>query len=141
MQELINKYIQSNQFGKLIGMDFKVLEPGKIEYTLKITKEHLATPSAAHGGVIAALMDGLLGVTGLSAVAAEGKVVSTMEYKISYFNPAFLNDELLGTGVIEKKGSRILFISAQIVAGNRNNEVIAKASGTFNAYPAEKAGY
>ena len=64
-----------------------------------------------------------------------------MEYKISYFNPAFLNDELLGTGTIEKKGSRILFISAQIVAVNRNHEIIAKASGTFNAYPAEKAGY
>jgi uncharacterized protein (TIGR00369 family) len=104
MQELINKYIQSNQFGKLIGMDFTIIEPGKIEYKLLISKEHLATPNAAHGGVIAALMDGLLGVTGLSAVAAEGKVVSTMEYKISYFNPAFLNDQLLGTGIIEKKG-------------------------------------
>lgn len=141
MQDLINKYIQSNQFGKLIGMDFTIIEPGKIEYKLQISKEHLATPHAAHGGVIAALMDGLLGVTGLSAVAPEGKVVSTIEYKISYFNPALLNDQLLGSGLIEKKGNRILFISAQIIASNRNNEVIAKASGTFNAYPAEKAGY
>lgn len=141
MQTLIEKYIANNHFGKFLGMDFRVLSPGKIEYSLEIKQEHLATPNAAHGGVISALIDAMLGVAGLSAVASDGKVVSTVEYKISYYSPALLGDVLIGVAEVEKKGNRILFIAGEIVAVNRNNETIAKANGTFNAYPAEKAGY
>lgn len=141
MNDLIKQYIENNHFGRLLGMDFKILNPGTVEYVLTVSKQHLATPLAAHGGVISALMDGLLGVTGLSVVADEGKVVSTIEYKISYYHPAFQGDKLIGRGKVEKKGNRILFISGELIAENREQLVIAKASGTFNAYPAEKAGY
>jgi uncharacterized protein (TIGR00369 family) len=138
---LIDQYIKQNLFGESLGMKFEVKEPGLVHYYLKIEKQHLATPNAAHGGVISALMDGLLGVTGLSAVEQENKVVSTIEFKINYLAPALLHDELLGIGKIEQKGNRILVVSGDIICKNRNNQTIAKAIGTFNAYPAEKAGY
>lgn len=138
---LIEQYIEHNHFGQTLGMDFKIIEPGLVHYKLIITKDHLSTPKAAHGGVTAAFMDGLLGVTGLSAVAHENKVVSTVEYKINFLNPALLNDELLGIGKVEQKGNRLIIVSGDIICPNRNNTVIAKAIGTFNAYPAEKAGF
>lgn len=138
---IIEQYIQHNHFGKTLGMDFKIIEPGLVHYSLKITKEHLATPLAAHGGVISALMDALLGVTALSAVYEDNKVVSTVEFKINFLAPALLHDELLGIGKVEQKGNRLVITSGDIICPERNNTVIAKALGTFNAYPAEKAGF
>jgi uncharacterized protein (TIGR00369 family) len=139
--KLIEKYVKQNNFGKLIGMHFEIIGEGRISYFLKIKKEHLATPKAAHGGLIASLADAALGVCGLSAVHQENKVVSTIEYKINYLSPAFLNDELQADADVLKKGSRLLIIECTIRATNRNNAIIAKAIGTFNAYDAAKAGY
>lgn len=138
---IIDQYIQHNHFGKVLGMDFKIIEPGTVHYTLKIAKEHLATPIAAHGGVISGLMDALLGVTALSAVYTDSKVVSTVEFKINFLAPAMLDDELLGIGKVEQKGNRLVITSGDIICPKRNNILIAKALGTFNAYPAEKAGF
>ncbi|MBS1637392.1 MAG: PaaI family thioesterase [Bacteroidetes bacterium] len=139
--EIIKKYGESNHFGKWLGMELTILAPGSIEYKLHIRKDHMATPNAAHGGVIAALMDSVLGVTALSAVFLEGKVVSTVEYKINYFAPALLHDQLLATGKIEQKGKRLIVVSGEIICTNRDNTCLAKGLGTFNAYPADKAGY
>lgn len=138
---LIEQYIQHNHFGRMLGMDFKIIESGLVHYALNIKQEHLATPLASHGGVISALMDGLLGVTALSSVYEAKKVVSTVEYKINFLNPALLNDELLGIGKVDQKGNRLIIVSGDIICPKRNNIVIAKAIGTFNAYPAEKAGF
>ncbi len=138
---LIDQYIQSNAFGKSIGMDFKIIEAGLVHYHLKINASHLATPRSAHGGLIAALVDAALGVAGLSAVYEQNKVVSTIEYKLNFLAPALLNDELKAIAKVEQKGNRILVISCDVFCGNRNNILIAKALGTFNAYDAAKSGY
>lgn len=138
---LIEQYVSHNHFGKTLGMDFKVIEPGLVHYSLTIKKEHLATPLAAHGGVISALMDALLGVTALSVSAKAHHIVSTVEFKINFFAAAFVGDTLLGIGKVEHQGKRLIVTSAEIICPERNNVVIAKALGTFNTYPAEKAGY
>jgi len=138
---LIEQYIANNHFGKTIGMNFKIISPGLVHYFLTIKTEHLATPNAAHGGVISALMDSLLGVTGLSSVHKENNVVSTVEFKINFLSPALLNDELFGVGKIEQKGNRLMIISGDITCPKRNNKTIAKGIGTFNIYPAIKAGF
>ncbi len=137
---IIEHYISTNVFGKFLGMDFKVISPGVVHYTMKITEQHLATSIAAHGGVIAALMDGVLGVAALSAVEKDNLAVSTIEFKINYLAPALLHDVLLGIGKVEQQGKRLIVTSGDIVCTNRNNIVVAKAMGTFNSYPAEKAG-
>ncbi|HEY1039005.1 MAG TPA: PaaI family thioesterase [Bacteroidia bacterium] len=139
--DLIEKYSRYNHFGRLLGMELTEIAQGKISYRLTVTEQHLATPNAAHGGLIAALMDGMLGVASLSLVANENKVVSTVEYKTSFYSPALLGDVLEGKAWVDKPGKRILFTMGEIIAINRNNIVIAKGNGTFNAYPAEKAGY
>jgi uncharacterized protein (TIGR00369 family) len=138
---LIEQYIAQNNFGKTLGMDFKIIEPGLVHYFITIKPEHLATPKAAHGGVISALMDGLLGVTALSVSAKEHHIVSTVEFKINFLAAAFEGDTLQGIGKVDNKGKRLIVTSGDIICPERNNTVIAKAMGTFNTYPAEKAGY
>lgn len=138
---LIEKYISQNNFGQLLGMHFNIIADGEVDYFLKIEQKHLATPNASHGGVISSLADAALGVCGLSSVYKDNKVVSTVEYKINYLSPALLNDELKAHATVLQKGKRILIIECEIVATNRNNQLISKAIGTFNAYDASKAGY
>lgn len=140
-ENLITKYIQNNHFGQLLGMDFKIIADGTVEYYVTIHKNHLATPHAAHGGLISSLVDAALGVAGLSAVYKENKVVSTIEYKINFMSPALIHDQLKAIGKVEQKGKRILIITCDVYVTNRNNLPIAKALGTFNAYDAAKAGY
>jgi uncharacterized protein (TIGR00369 family) len=125
----------------MLGMDFKIIEPGIVHYALTIEERHLATPLAAHGGVISALMDGLLGVTALSVSAQEHKIISTVEFKINFLAPALLGDTIQGIGKVEHQGKRLIIVSGDISCTTRNKVLIAKAIGTFNAYPAEKAGY
>lgn len=133
---IIQLYEKANNFGALLGMELDVHSPGHITYTMDIQKEHLATPVAAHGGVLASLVDGTLGVAGLSLVSEEGKVVSTVEFKISYYKPVFEGDAIKASGKVVHSGKRLLFIECEVL--NQKNELVAKGNGTFNAYPAEK---
>lgn len=136
--KIIQEYIKANRFGKLLGMDFSIEKPGKIEYQMEITKELLATPRVAHGGSISALMDAAMGVCGLSCVVEDHKVVSTVDMKLSFIAPGRLGDVLVAKANVIKAGKRLLFIEGRI--NNQEGELIAIATGTFNAYPAEKAG-
>lgn len=144
MTDLINHpvlqfYIKSNHFGSLLGMNFQVDGPGKINYSMEVEERHLATPKAAHGGAVCTLMDATMGVCALSKVIEYNQVVSTIEMKISFVSPALKGDTLNGTAEVIKAGHRLLFIEGRIE--NQKGELIATASGTFNAYPAEKAGF
>ena len=139
MHKILELYNSINQFGKAQKMNYEVLSPGEIVYHLTVRKEHMATPLAIHGGVLAAMMDGVLGVTALSLSCEEEKLVSTVEFKINYFQPAKLGDRLVGVGKVESKGKRIIITSGEIKAENRK-VTVAKGIGTFNAYPLEKSG-
>lgn len=136
---IVKGYIEANRFGILLDMEFDIFNPGEVLYIMKISKKHLATPFAAHGGSISAMMDATMGVCALSQVIDENKVVSTIEMKISFLAPARLDDILKGTAKIIKSGRRILFVEGLIE--DQDGRKIAIASGTFNAYPMEKAGF
>ena len=138
--KIIDAYNTYNEFGKFLGMHFTVLKTGQTLYKLEIKKHHLATPKAAHGGVIGALVDASLGTAALSAVAHDHKVVSTIEYKLNFLKPVLEGDELEAIGTVVSQGKRILVVQCEVFCVNRDNEMVATALGTFNAYDAEKAG-
>jgi len=140
-KSLIEKYIEGNNFGRHLNMAFEIVDDGIVDYFLTIEKMHMATPFSAHGGVISALIDSGLGVAALSAVYKENKAVSTIEFKLNYLAPALLNDRLVAKAKVEQKGKRILVVSCDVFCLNRENKILAKAIGTFNAYDALKAGY
>jgi uncharacterized protein (TIGR00369 family) len=136
---IIQAYIAHNHFGVLLDMDFELSAPGEITYQMDIQDKHLATPRAAHGGAVSAFMDATMGVCALSQVVEENKVVSTIEMKISFVSPALIGKKLIGSAKTIKKGKRIVFIEGEI--HNETGDLIAMGSGTFNVYPAEKAGF
>jgi uncharacterized protein (TIGR00369 family) len=118
-------------------MKLTVVKPGEIIYEMEVLEKHLATVNTIHGGMIAALMDGVIGVAALSLVAQDKKLVSTVEFKLNYYKPAYLGDVLKGYGRVDNAGKRIISTSGEIY--NQKGEMIAKAMGTFNAYPFDKS--
>ena len=136
---LIDQYIANNKYGKLLGMNFSILEPGLVNYSLRIKENHLATPFTAHGGCIASLLDATMGVGALSLVSSKNQVVATVEMKINFLKGAILNDQLIATSKVVKNGNKIIVMQAEI--RNEKKELLALASGTFMPYDAMKAGY
>lgn len=137
MNHLIEIYHQVNNFGRENNMKLTVVKPGEIIYEMEVLEKHLATVNTIHGGMIAALMDGVIGVAALSLVAQDKKLVSTVEFKLNYFKPAYLGDVLKGYGRVDNAGKRIISTSGEIF--NQKGEMVAKAMGTFNAYPFDKS--
>ncbi len=140
-KNLLEVYQKVNKYGEVNGMELTIVGVGEIIYQMEIKDIHMATPIAAHGGAVAGMMDAVLGVAALSFSALEEKLVSTIEFKINFLNPVYKGDVLRGVGKVEQKGKRIIIASGEITCTNRDNIIIAKAMGTFNAYPFEKAGF
>lgn len=139
MHKILRLYNSINNYGTINNLELEIINDGHIKYTMPVKEEHLATPIAIHGGVMAAFMDALLGVAALSASCQEGKLVSTLEFKINYFAPARPKDVLLGEGKVIQKGNRIIVAEADVkVKGS--SRLVAKGMGTFSAYPIEKSG-
>lgn len=136
---IIEQYIKWNRFGSFLGMDFKILAPGRVDYKMTVTQDHLATPVAAHGGSIAALIDAALGVACLSAVCEAGSVVSTVNLNIHYMKPGMIGDVILARAHVVNQGKRILTTTCEVY--NQKEELIATASATMNAYPVSKLGF
>ena len=138
MNAILKKYNEVNAFGKLLGLKLKVIEPGQVEYRMEITEDHLSNPAAAHGGAIAAMMDGILGVSALSLATEKQRLVSTVEFKINYFAPIKLGDKLIGIGKVVFAGNRLISSEGTIYCVNNDNNVVCKGLGTFNSYPVGK---
>jgi uncharacterized protein (TIGR00369 family) len=133
---IIAQYIIWNRFGDLLGMDFEVVKKGHVVYQMTVKDHHLATPFAAHGGSVAALIDAALGVACLTEVCEDLKVVSTVNLTISYLIPALKDDVLSADAKVTKSGKRILFVEGKVM--NQKGELVATASATMNAYPVSK---
>jgi uncharacterized protein (TIGR00369 family) len=136
---LISQYIEHNHFGRLVGMTFEIEQPGTVTYSLTIGEDHLATPRAAHGGVLSALLDATLGVGALSLVCEAFDVVSTVNMQVTFLEAALLGDILTSRSKVIRSGKRLIFMEA--IIENQAGLIVAQANGVFNRYPAVKAGY
>lgn len=136
---LLETYQKTNQFGIANGMELTKFEEDEIAYRLVIKESHLATPTTAHGGIIAGYMDGVLGLAALYVSAEDGNLVSTVEFKINFLAPVRLGDVLIGKGKVVSKGKRIIIAEGEI-STEKEGKSIAIATGTFNAYPYQKSG-
>lgn len=140
MHELLQLYNRVNAFGALMEMELEVVRPGEVKYKMPVRDHHLSNPRAAHGGAVAALMDAILGVSALSLAVEKEMLVSTVEFKINYFQPVLPGYQLEGHGIVDFAGNRLLSSSGTIIE-IRSGEVLCKGCGTFNQYPADKVGF
>lgn len=129
---LLELYNNMNQFGLDHGLEYTIQQPGEITYTFTPSKRHLATQTAVHGGMIAAYLDAIIGVAALSSVHAEGKLATTIEFKINFMAPALEGKTLLGKGQVITKGKSILVVKGDII--DNEGKIIATGLGTLKSY-------
>ena len=138
----IEIYKRINQFSKENGMELTVEVPGESIYRMVVLEKHLSSPNVCHGGVVAGFVDSVLGSAALSLSLQKGALVSTVEFKINYFKPVFLDDKLLGKGKVDFEGEKLISSTAKIFVEKDGEEIlIAKAIETFNKYPLEKTQF
>ncbi len=141
-QNPIEIYKSINRFAQENGMELDVKTPGESTYTMKVLEKHLSSPNVCHGGVVAGFMDSVLGSAALSVSFGSGALVSTVEFKINYFKPVFLSDQLEGKGKVDFEGKKLISSTAEIYRiSEGKRELIAKGTGTFNKYPIEKTQF
>jgi uncharacterized protein (TIGR00369 family) len=138
---LVAHYNRINRYGQANGMVLTVPAPGQAEYRMVIEDAHLSSPGTAHGGVLAGLLDAVLGAAALTQAFTVGELVSTVEFKINYFRPVHLGDELRAVAQVEHAGKSIMVVSGTIYrqgTGDGEDSAVAQGLGTFNRYPASK---
>lgn len=140
---LVAMYNQINRYGQANGMTLTVPAPGQAEYRMAIRDEHLSSPGTAHGGVVAGLMDAVLGAAALTLAFTAGEFVSTVEFKINYLHPVRLGDELRATAQVEHAGSTLVVSNGVVyrLAPDGAEVAVARGLGTFNRYPATKRDF
>jgi uncharacterized protein (TIGR00369 family) len=131
-------YNKINQYGRANGMVLEVQAPGEATYTMTVREEHLSSPNTCHGGVLAGLMDAVLGAAALTLAMPAGELVSTVEFKMNYLQPVYLHDVLVARGWVEHAGRTLIVASATISCPSKGESIVARALGTFNRYPASK---
>ena len=138
---LVAHYNRINRYGQANGMTLHVPAPGQAEYQMLIQDAHLSSPGTAHGGVLAGLMDAVLGAAALTQAFTAGDLVSTVEFKINYLRPVHLGDELRAVAQVEHLGKSIIVVSGTIYRPGEAGApalAVAQGLGTFNRYPASK---
>jgi len=137
MNTLLDIYNKVNTYGNVRNMEFKVETPGHITYTFPLNKSEESSPGVIHGGSVAGFMDAVMGVAALSLATESGNLVSTVEFKLNFLAPVYSSDVLKGEGKVIFSGKRIYVTEGKI--WNQDDVLISMATGTFNAYPAEKS--
>jgi len=122
-------------FAGLIGLSVTGAAAGEASGELMLAEKHLNPQNVAHGGVVYALADTVMGGA-LRSMLSEEQSCATLEIKITYFRPAF-DGELICTASVDHCGKRFAHISARVEGGNK---LIALATGNFAilAAPPEK---
>lgn len=139
LDQFITLFRSFNKYDIDNALTFEIHEPGSITYKMTITEKHLSSPNTAHGAVLAAFMDCVLGLSALSHAVTHGNLTSTVEFKINFVRPVVLNEEIVGTGKVVHKGKSLIISSGEI--RNTKGELIALGQGTFNTYPFSKKDF
>ncbi|ATH08322.1 hypothetical protein BIY24_10295 [Halobacteriovorax marinus] len=136
-QELEVIFRKISNFDKLLGLNFTMDSEGRITYSLEVAKEHLSSPKTCHGGVLAAMMDCVLGLSVLAHSVTLDKLCSTVEFKTNFITPANLGDTLIGVAELDYVGNSLVVCNGTITC-KESQRVVAKGMGTFNLYPLSK---
>jgi len=126
IEERLRERAEKNPYVKYLGVEFLLIEEGRVEARMPLTDEQKQYSGVSHGGVLAALADTIAGFAAYTMTPLE-KDVLTAEMKISFLRAAW-GKELIAKGFVIKPGRNIHFSECEIFCDDKQ---VAKASGTF----------
>ncbi|MBT3788557.1 MAG: PaaI family thioesterase [Alphaproteobacteria bacterium] len=118
-----------NGFNKLVGYRLVEWEVDKASVELNMTEDHLNGLGIAHGGVLLAGLDYVLGMSGCYRAPPAGRrLCMTITLTSNFISP--LKGPLLRANArVTGGGKTIFFAEGEIVDGD--NKLVATATGSF----------
>lgn len=120
-----------------LGLIILEADNGRAALALDLDFRHTNSVGAAHGGVVMAMLDVVMGQAAISAVPdARGAITIAMQ--TSFVQPAGpAGTRLRAVGTVLHRGRSTVFCEAEIL--NADGRLAAKASGTFKVRRARAA--
>ncbi|MCZ4282508.1 PaaI family thioesterase [Kiloniella laminariae] len=130
-KQLVMDSYHYSGFGKTLGAEFSVIEPGHVEMILPFRDELAQHHGFFQGGVIGAMADYAGGFASYTLINA-GDSMLTVEYKINMMAPG-AGVSLRATGTVLRPGRRVTIARMDVFARQSDgSEVhIAAGQGTF----------
>jgi uncharacterized protein (TIGR00369 family) len=120
-----------------LGVRFTEMTPGRLVATLPVRDELLTPFKTLHGGVMAGLVDHVLGCV-LYPLMPRGQWAATTEFKLNYLAPVFAGATLRAESTVVALGRRTAVVQVEVTNGD---QLVCVAQGTLLVSdPAKKAG-
>jgi uncharacterized protein (TIGR00369 family) len=100
-----------------LGVEFTEFEPGRLVATMEVRKELLTPFGTLHGGVMAGLVDHVLGCV-LYPLMARGQWAATTEFKLNYLAPV-RGGTLRAESTVVSLGKRTAVVRVEVDQGDR----------------------
>jgi uncharacterized protein (TIGR00369 family) len=123
-------------FHHLLGMERMRAGGGRAEISLEVRDEHTNRRGVSHGGVVAALLDAVLGAAVVSSIRRH-EWCGTVQLNVQFLEPA-RGPVLTGRGRMLRRGRRVAFAEGEVV--DRRGRTVATAAGTWYVWPSHPEG-
>jgi uncharacterized protein (TIGR00369 family) len=112
----------------LLGIRFLDVAPGRVRIELTVEPRHLRDLGIMHGGVLATLLDTVMG-TAVSAQAPSGHFVVTVQLNVNFIRPAWQGETLVATGEVTHSGRQTAVARGEVRTSQ--DVLVGSGSGTF----------
>lgn len=120
------EYVPTGEFMRLLGpIHARHEADGTVTAGLYVRSSHLNTHAVAHGGLLATVVDSILG---FNAARAAGAPIMTANLNIGYMGQVRQGDWLEVSVEVERTGKRLVFLSCR---GRVGGKTVVKADGVF----------
>ena len=125
---LLTRVDSPESFPTHLGRVYRKTIDGGLGLGVRLEARHCNMYGDAHGGLLSALADIVLGACAFRAPSIRPAGLSTLSLNIQYLDRGHKGDWLEVTGRVSRAGRSIAFTNADFHVGDR---LIAQASGTF----------
>lgn len=111
---------------RLLGMVFRVLEPGRAVFELTVDERHHNPLGTMHGGIYCDLADAAMGWA-YGATLADGETFTTIELKINFLR-AVRSSTLTAEAHVVKAGATLGYVECDVK--DDQGRLVARAAST-----------
>jgi uncharacterized protein (TIGR00369 family) len=119
--------LQAEGLPGYLGIRFTEITPGRLVAEMPVRDELLTPFKTLHGGVMAGLVDHVLGCV-LYPLMPRGQWAATTEFKLNYLAPVFGNTTLRAESTVISLGRRTAVVQVEVTAGD---QPVCVAQGTL----------
>jgi len=122
----------------LLGWTVIDAEQGRVRARFVGRKEFYNPGGFVQGGILAAMLDGVMGAAAVSLLGA-GEQITTLEMKVSYMQ-SVRDVPLMGEGRVAHRGGSVLFMEGTLTTEDGSLVATATATGRVVRPPSRAAG-